>query len=82
MPVIQTSLDLNSEAARANRKAWGALKAELAERRAAVAEGGPKRARERHLARGKLLPRERVMTPPRSGRAVPRAVAARRLRHV
>ncbi len=62
MPVIQTSLDLNSEAARANRKAWGTLKAELAERRAAVAEGGPKRARERHLARGKLLPRERVMS--------------------
>ena len=31
-------------------------------RRAKAAEGGPPRARERHIARGKLLPRERVMT--------------------
>jgi 3-methylcrotonyl-CoA carboxylase beta subunit len=38
-----------------------ALTAELEQRRAAAAAGGPPRARERHLARGKLLPRERVM---------------------
>jgi 3-methylcrotonyl-CoA carboxylase beta subunit len=61
VPVIASSADLTSDAARANRAAWGALAAELAERRAAVAEGGPPKARERHLARGKLLPRERVM---------------------
>ena len=60
MPVIESAVDLKSDAARANREAWGALKRELAERRAAVAQGGPKRARERHLARGKLLPRDRV----------------------
>ena len=34
---------------------------ELRERRAEAALGGPERARERHVARGKLLPRERVM---------------------
>src|SRR6187399_2091252 len=34
---------------------------ELAKRRAEAAEGGPARARERHLSRGKLLPRDRVM---------------------
>ncbi|MGC2124397.1 MAG: carboxyl transferase domain-containing protein, partial [Xanthobacteraceae bacterium] len=39
-----------------------ALIAELETRRAKAAEGGPPRARERHLSRGKLLPRERVMT--------------------
>ena len=39
-----------------------ALVAELEMRRAKAAEGGPPRARERHIARGKLLPRERVMT--------------------
>jgi 3-methylcrotonyl-CoA carboxylase beta subunit len=61
VPVIATSVDLASEAARANREAWAALREELAEKRAAVAGGGPARARERHLARGKLLPRERVM---------------------
>src|SRR5690242_9846063 len=38
------------------------LIAELESRRAVAAEGGPPRARERHLARGKLLPRQRVMT--------------------
>src|SRR6516164_7055971 len=38
------------------------LIAELESRRATAAEGGPARARERHLARGKLLPRQRVMT--------------------
>ncbi|MGA3307199.1 MAG: carboxyl transferase domain-containing protein [Xanthobacteraceae bacterium] len=39
-----------------------ALIAELQERRAKTAEGGLPRSRERHLSRGKLLPRERVMT--------------------
>ena len=39
-----------------------ALIAELEEHRAKAAEGGPPRARERHLSRGKLLPRDRVMT--------------------
>src|ERR1700677_2061526 len=39
-----------------------ALVAELETRRAKAAEGGPPRARERHLARGKLLPPQRVTT--------------------
>ncbi len=38
------------------------LVAELQERRAQAAEGGPPRSRERHLSRGKLLPRDRVVT--------------------
>src|SRR5262245_53643173 len=38
-----------------------ALVDELARRRAEAAEGGPSRARERHVGRGKLLPRQRVM---------------------
>ncbi|HEX2510640.1 MAG TPA: carboxyl transferase domain-containing protein, partial [Microvirga sp.] len=61
MPVIATSVDLKAEDARANREAWVKLAKELQEKRAAVAHGGPPKARERHLARGKLLPRERVM---------------------
>ncbi len=60
VPVIATSVDLAADAAKANRAAWAALTEELAATRAAIAEGGPKRARDRHLARGKLLPRERV----------------------
>jgi len=61
VPVLPTSVDLTSDTAAANRSAWGALRKELVGLREAAAEGGPPRARERHLARGKLLPRERVM---------------------
>ena len=60
MPVIQSSADLHSDAAKANREAWAGLRDDLMAKRAAVAEGGPKRSRDRHLARGKLLPRDRV----------------------
>jgi 3-methylcrotonyl-CoA carboxylase beta subunit len=44
----------------ANSQSWKALLAELATRRAAAAEGGSARSRERHVARGKLFARERV----------------------
>jgi len=60
--VIKTNIDCGSKEFYANRAAMQVLTAQLAERRAQAAEGGPARARERHLARGKLLPRERVMT--------------------
>ncbi|NJM35188.1 MAG: methylcrotonoyl-CoA carboxylase [Rhodomicrobium sp.] len=43
-----------------NRRAFEALIAELEEHRTAAARGGSKTARERHAARGKLLPRDRV----------------------
>jgi 3-methylcrotonyl-CoA carboxylase beta subunit len=59
---IASKIDLNSREFRANQAAMRALIAELESRRATAAEGGPPRARERHLARGKLLPRQRVMT--------------------
>jgi 3-methylcrotonyl-CoA carboxylase beta subunit len=45
----------------ANATRMRALAEELQARRAQAAEGGPQRARERHVSRGKLLPRERVM---------------------
>jgi 3-methylcrotonyl-CoA carboxylase beta subunit len=61
VPVIASSVDLKSDSAQANRAAWAELARDLQEKRATVAEGGPPKARERHLARGKLLPRERVM---------------------
>jgi len=59
---LNTTIDTASPEFRANEAAMRALTAELQERRAKAAEGGPQRARERHLARGKLLPRERVTT--------------------
>src|SRR6201998_774139 len=43
-----------------NREAHSALVAQLREKLAAAALGGPERARARHVGRGKLLPRDRV----------------------
>ena len=60
LPVLTSSTDLTSEMAAANRAAWEQLADDLRARRAAAAAGGPPRARERHVARGKLLPRDRV----------------------
>jgi 3-methylcrotonyl-CoA carboxylase beta subunit len=60
MPVISTAIDSKSETFRGNaanlRKLTDELKVELAR----TAEGGGARAREKHVARGKLLPRERI----------------------
>ncbi len=62
MTAIATTVDTASKEFHANEAAMQALVADLQKRRAEAAEGGPPRARERHLSRGKLLPRERVMT--------------------
>ena len=62
MTAIASTIDTASREFRANAAAMRALVAELEENRAKAAEGGPPRARERHLSRGKLLPRDRVMT--------------------
>jgi 3-methylcrotonyl-CoA carboxylase beta subunit len=57
---IASTLDTRGAGFRANAERMGALLAQLAERTRKAAEGGPASAREKHLARGKLLPRERV----------------------
>ncbi|HYK99396.1 MAG TPA: carboxyl transferase domain-containing protein, partial [Candidatus Acidoferrales bacterium] len=60
MPVLSTSLDLANAPAQTNRESMRALVAELKERVAKARLGGPERSRQRHVAAGKLLPRERV----------------------
>ncbi|HVR89065.1 MAG TPA: carboxyl transferase domain-containing protein [Candidatus Limnocylindria bacterium] len=60
MTVLVSSFDRSSPSARANGDAMSALVAELRKKLDAVRQGGPERARERHLKAGKLLPRERV----------------------
>jgi 3-methylcrotonyl-CoA carboxylase beta subunit len=59
---IGSAVDRNSAAFCDNAEQMVALVSDLRARRAAAALGGPERARERHLGRGKLLPRDRVMT--------------------
>src|SRR3954470_15450181 len=61
-PELTSAADPASEAWRANEEAHRALVAELREKLAAAALGGGERARARHTARGKLLPRDRVDT--------------------
>jgi 3-methylcrotonyl-CoA carboxylase beta subunit len=61
MAILASSTDTGSLEFRTNAAQMKALVAELQERRAEAAMGGPARARERHAGRGKLLPRERVL---------------------
>src|SRR3546814_1931378 len=60
MSVIASRLDTRSDAFRANAERTSGLVEELRAKVRAVREGGGERARERHLGRGKLLPRDRV----------------------
>ncbi|MGE3148833.1 MAG: carboxyl transferase domain-containing protein [Pseudorhodoplanes sp.] len=62
MPSISSTLDVTAKDFRENAAQWRSLIAELEQRRDEVSQGGSASARERHVARGKLLPRERVMT--------------------
>src|SRR5450631_4068723 len=60
MTILRTAPRTDASVDEANAALWRVALAELAERRAAAAEGGSAKARERHLSRGKLLARERV----------------------
>ncbi|MDE1979138.1 MAG: methylcrotonoyl-CoA carboxylase [Betaproteobacteria bacterium] len=60
MPILDTRLNPRSAEFTANAAALQALVDDLRARQARVAEGGGEAARAKHVARGKLLPRERV----------------------
>ena len=60
MPALKTQLDPRSAEFGANAAAMGVLVDDLRARCAEVAQGGGQAARDKHLARGKLLPRARV----------------------
>ncbi|HTU29751.1 MAG TPA: carboxyl transferase domain-containing protein [Solirubrobacteraceae bacterium] len=60
MTVLHSTANPGSEEYRANLDANRALADDLRATQARLALGGGERARERHVARGKLLPRERV----------------------
>jgi 3-methylcrotonyl-CoA carboxylase beta subunit len=59
-PQLASLADPDSAQFRRNAAANAALAGDLRERLGDAAQGGPQRARERHVARGKLLPRDRV----------------------
>jgi 3-methylcrotonyl-CoA carboxylase beta subunit len=60
MPVLETKVDRKSVEFAANAAALRALVEELRSRQAKTSLGGGEAARARHVARGKLLPRDRV----------------------
>jgi 3-methylcrotonyl-CoA carboxylase beta subunit len=60
MPSIQSRIDAKSDAFRANAARLHKLAEELQGELARAAAGGGDKAREKHVARGKLLPRERI----------------------
>ena len=58
--MIKSKINPDSEAFRKNAAAMEGLVADLRAKVGKIAEGGSERAKEKHLSRGKLLPRERV----------------------
>ena len=60
MSRLTSSISTRDERFKANAAAMAKLTTELSERIAVAAKGGDERSRQRHVERGKLLPRERV----------------------
>jgi 3-methylcrotonyl-CoA carboxylase beta subunit len=60
MPVIESKLNTRSPEFAANASAMQALVDDLRAHCERIAQGGGEAARNKHVARGKLLPRERV----------------------
>src|SRR5436190_23730197 len=59
-PRLDTKIDLSSEEARARAAQNRALADKLRKDVGKAARGGTEKSRERHVSRGKLLPRDRV----------------------
>ena len=60
MSVLKSDLNTRSDAFRTNAAQMTALVEDLKEKVATIKQGGGEKARDKHLSRGKLLPRERV----------------------
>ena len=62
MPILESKMNPRDPMFVRNRDAMAALVADMRERIATIEQGGGDVSRARHVARGKLLPRERVRT--------------------
>ena len=60
MPQLFSKINVDSSEFRANRNTMETLVSDLQIKVEVIARGGAERSRQRHLAKGKLLPRERV----------------------
>lgn len=57
---LQTNVDASSEEFKENERQMADVTARLQELTAAIQKGGPQKARDKHIARNKMLPRDRV----------------------
>ena len=62
MTVLETEINTDSETFKDNYAAMQDVIADWQEKYQGIAEGGSEKAREKHLGRGKLLPRDRINT--------------------
>ena len=62
MPTLESKVNPRDPTFARNRDAMAALVADMREKIATIEQGGGDASRARHVARGKLLPRERVRT--------------------
>ena len=60
MTVISSSINTHSDDYRANQATMQSLVDDLRSKTSELAQGGSEKARQKHLSRGKLLPRERI----------------------
>ncbi|QGX41604.1 carboxyl transferase domain-containing protein [Permianibacter aggregans] len=60
MPVIQSTINARSAEFKANAESMQALVDDLRAKMKVIADGGGAKANEKHLSRGKLLPRDRI----------------------
>src|SRR5690349_17831592 len=60
MPIIESRIDAKSADFRGNAARLSELVADLRLQLTRAADGGGEKAREKHVSRGKLLPRERI----------------------
>jgi len=60
MPVIKSQISTSSENFKANAQRMKALVQDIADKSEVIERGGTEEARQRHVSRGKLLPRDRL----------------------
>lgn len=58
--ILQTAVDRNSDGFKENAAALGELTQKIGQLHEKAAEGGPQKARDKHVQRGKMLVRDRV----------------------
>jgi len=71
MQVLKSQINPRSAEFRANVDAMRSMVEDLRVKAAGVEQGGGVAARDKHISRGKLLPRDRIAPTARSRRAVP-----------